>query len=378
MKKYLIGRSSYQGGEEKEEPPQQSSDEQFMGRLVKKRKFEMEHDKKDLSVVNAHERDLRIKFVEKGHYYEKEGGGRFSISVSGIKGFIFPPFSEEDTIASKFQNPQKDKDGNLILKNGRAIVGRSAKARVDPEDYGLTRRECIEKQRGASASGTLVHLKAEKYLNLQLPPGMPQERRMAHFLQKADFTEEEFNEAKQIIDAESQWIREGWTIFRTEWSIFCEKFDYAGQIDVVLRRPSAGGGWEYAILDWKTTRHAMSSCFSWNKFPNAFYPFDEFPATLGNAYLFQMALYAHTLIHEYGLNVVMVRAIGIHKRKRAGEIKTWTEIPLQEVSAVLAMYREFKDLERLIKDWEENGHTANGLFPTLREPPFFKKLPDDP
>jgi hypothetical protein len=328
-------------------------------------------EKVELSVINAHERDSEITFFEDGHYYLNNLGERFRISVSGIKGFIFPPFAHEDSISSKFQNPQRDAEGKLILKNGRSIVGKSAAAKTFPEDYGLTRRECIEKQRATSSFGTMIHLRIEKYLELQLDPAMPLARKMAYFLQKVVYTEEESNIAKQVIDAEAQWVREGWSVYRTEWTIFNEDFNLAGQIDVCLRRRGVNG-YEYAILDWKTTRHRMSSCFSWKNFPNAFYPFHRFQATLGNQYLIQMALYAQILTQKYGMKVVMVRAVGLHQTSRLGETKTWVDIPYAEVNAALSMWNEFMKLERLIKDWEETGNTADDLFPTLLGPPYFK------
>jgi hypothetical protein len=382
MKKYLIGPSKRplgeeEGGEQEENnksssSPHASSKDPIPNETKRVKVME----KGALSEINAHERDSEITFFEDGHYYVNHLGERFRTSVSGIKGFIFPPFAHEDSISSKFQNPQRDAEGKLILKNGRSVVGRSAAAKTFPEDYGLTRRECIEKQRATSSFGTMVHLRIEKYLELQLDPAMPLARKMAYFLQKAVYTEEESNIAKQVIDAEAQWVREGWSVYRTEWTIFNEDFNLAGQIDVCLRRRGVNG-YEYAILDWKTTRHRMSSCFSWKNFPNAFYPFHRFKATLGNQYLIQMALYAQILTLKYGMRVVMVRAVGLHQSSRLGETKTWLDIPFAEVNAALVMWNEFIKLERLIKEWEETGNTADDLFPTLLAPPYFKRPPGD-
>lgn len=379
MKKSLIGRSrcpddDNEGGGEK-----QTSDEQFIERKIRKIKFDRKNAGK-LSVVNGHARDVRIEFVAEGHYYKKEHGGKFRISVSGVKGYFFPSFMQDDSIQSKFQFPQKGEDGEYIRKNGRLIVGRSERARGYPPDYGLTRSECIAKQRESANIGTLVHAKAERYLELQLDPAMPVDRRIGYFLQKLDFDDHEFNIAKQVIDAEMQWIREGWTVFRTEWSVFNEDFNLAGQIDVVLKRMN-GLAAEYAVIDWKTSKNPMTSCFSWKDFPNAFYPFHEYPATLANQYLMQEALYAHILVSKYGMNVVMLRAIGLHKDKRAGETKSWFKtapgggagIPFAEVDEMLKIWKNFMEVERMIKAWEETGLTANGLFPTLSEPPFFIK-----
>lgn len=373
MKKYLIGQSSRP---DEEEGGKRTSDEEFATRRVKKIKYDMKHAG-ELCVINSHPRDTELEFVEEGHYYKKRSGGRFRISVSGFKGHFLPPFASDDSIASKFQFPQKDKDGNLILKNGRKLVGRSPSAKKNPPDFGLTRRECIEKQRATSVYGTMIHAKAEKYLELQLDPAMPKERRMAYFLQAREYTTEDLNIAKQVVEAELQWISEGWTVYRTEWSVFDEDFDIAGQIDIVLKRMN-GLEAEYAVVDWKTTRFSMNTCFSWGKFENAFYPFDEFRATLGNQYLLQMSLYARKLKYKYDMNVVMVRAIGLHKDKPQGETRTWTDIPFNEVERGLMIWKNFLELEKHIKEWEEDGLTAEGLFPSLPEPPFFRKIQDDP
>lgn len=379
MKKHLLGSSSYQPAavEGRDEGRgEQSTDEQFVQRKVKKIKYEMAH-RGELSTINAHPRDTQLMFVEDGHYYKKEQGGRFRVSVSAIKGHFFAPFAQDDSIAMKFQFPQRDKDGKLILKNGRSMVGRSPKARMDPPDFGLTRKECVEKQRATSTYGTMIHAKAQRYLELQLDPAVPKARRIALFLQTQDFSDEDINVAKQVVEAELLWISEGWTIFRTEWSVFNEDFDLAGQIDVVLKRMN-GLEAEYAVLDWKTTKFRMSSNFAWKAdSKNAFYPFHEYQATLGTQYLVQMTLYAHILVAKYGMKVVMVRAIGLHKEKQLGESTTWKDVPFKEMDTALDIWKNFLVLEKMTKEWEETGLTAQGLFPTLTEPPFFKTLRDD-
>lgn len=373
MKRYLIGSSS-STPKATEEATGASSDEQFVQRKVKKMKHEIAH-RGELSVINAHPRDTQLEFVEEGHYYKKEQGGRFRISVSAFKSYFFPAFNTDESIDMKFQFPQKDAEGNYILKNGRRIVGASSKSRENPPDFGLTRRECIEKQRATSTHGTKVHKMAEIYLERQLDPSIPKARRIAIFLGKADFTDEEINTAKQVVEAELTWISEGWTVFRTEWSIFNEDYDLAGQIDVVLKRMN-GLEAEYAILDWKTTKSKMSTSFSWKQ-KTAFYPFHEYKSTLGTQYLLQLASYADMLQRKYGMKVTMVRAIGIHKDRPNGEVCTWTDIPYKEVATGLGIWKNFLELEGMIKEWEENGLTSHGLFPTLREPPFFKKIQDD-
>lgn len=360
MKKHLINISR----------PAPYQDELSIGRSMKKIKLEMK--KKDaLNTRNSHPRDFQIKFVQEGHYYVKENGGRFRISVSALEGMFFPPFDQEKSIKSKFKTPQKDKDGELVLKDGQMIVGQGG--RLPPPDFGLTRKECIEKQEKTSVDGTIIHKKCEDYMELQLDQSIPIERRIALFLNKDDFVLEEFFVAKQVVEAELQWIKEGWKIYRTEWSIFDETLDLAGQVDVVLEK-GHGDTKEYMVLDWKTTRHNMSTNWGFDDkdFMKGFYPINHIPGTLQMKYFLQMSIYSVILRNKYGLNVTTIRAVGIHKDKKLGEVKT--SVPLfDEVEKIFKCWSNYLVLENNIKLWESNQGSFNGLLPVPKSPPFYEK-----
>jgi hypothetical protein len=360
MKKHLINIST--------RPLHQ--DELTTNRSMKKIKLEMQQ-KTNLATKNSHPRDFQIKFIADGHYYLKEDGTKFRISVSTLESLFFPPFDREKSLVSKFRTPHRDDKGELVLKDGHKIVGQGGK--LPPPDFGLTRRECIEKQEQTSVNGTMIHKKAEDYLELQLDQSIPIERRIALFLNKEQFTKEEFYTAKQVVEAELQWIKEGWKIYRTEWNIFDETLDLAGQADVVLER-GHGESKEYMVLDWKTTRHAMSTNWGWDDkdTQRAFYPINDLFGTLQNKYFLQMSMYAVILKDKYNINVTQIRAIGIHEDKKHSEVKT-SPVLESEIYKIFKVWKNYLKFENAVKKWEmnEKGVSFDGLLPIPKSPPFF-------
>jgi hypothetical protein len=212
-----------------------------------------------------------------------------------------------------------------------------------------------------------------------LDPSIPLEKRITNFINKEQFTKEEFFVAKQIVDCELEWIREGWRVFRTEWTIFDEDLNLAGQVDVVLQRRN-GDDKEYMILDWKTTRHPMSSNFTGEDkdLRNAFYPISHLPSTLEMKYYIQMSIYASILTRRYGMNVTQIRACGIHTDKRNSEVKTSPPL-YEEVSRIFKCWESYMGLENALKKWETDGRDSlNGVLPVPKDPPFFRRpISDD-
>lgn len=310
-----------------------------------------------LNIINKHEKDNGIKFFEDGHYYIDENGKRFRISTTGWKSLFCIPFDMENALNMKFKV-------HTVNASHQKISG-------SVEDNGLDRKECINKMRAKAQFGTEMHAKIEHYVNQQGNGnylGMPVEFRLALMLGK-EFTDKQYNCATQMLRAEDNYFREGWTPYRVEWSIYNTKLQKAGQIDMVLKRRGVNGEDEYMVLDWKTSSSGnVHKAANW-MYKQMFYPIQHLRNCPATEYKLQMSDYANTLITEYGLNVVEIRAEVLYPNKALGE--TIASRPLlEEVNSMNHVWACHLEHEALIAKWEKN-EIRSTLFPDSTAPIFY-------
>jgi hypothetical protein len=342
---------------------------------AKKHKASTPPAKITLNVANRHPHDDKVTFHENGHFYVNEEGKRFRISTTGWLGLFCKPFDEEACILSKFQNPGTN-------DRGEKVVGMSERGKTKPEDFGLTRKECILKMRWKAAFGTMMHGKIERYLDEVQGAsygafmGMPIEMRQHLLLYGGDeagpVTEQQFKCSLQMLRAEDQWQREGWRPYRAEWTIFSKPLCKAGQIDLVLIRYTPTGTAEYMVLDWKTTEKRPGDLKDW-KCPNMYHPVEHVCHTYANSYKLQMSDYASVLINEYGLNVVEVRAIILNPYKDIGHMITARPM-LEEIKMMSSVWSAYLSFESLLVDWERNKQRSP-ILPEQTRPQFYAYKP---
>lgn len=176
---------------------------------------------------NAHERDARCVFEEDIHKYYVDGR-EISISVSGVWGQYFEEFDPVAATDKYFANWCADP----FNKYYQLIKYMELVQRLGPEEQKAGIRELWSRNGTASAdSGTEMHANIEKYLNDEPVTVDVDQIEFAQFL----CWRKEFRPELELKP------------YRTEWSIFDEELDVAGQIDAVFIDKD-GGLW---MVDWK-------------------------------------------------------------------------------------------------------------------------------
>jgi hypothetical protein len=98
--------------------------------------------------------------------------------------------------------------------------------------------------------------------------------------------------------------------YRTEWSIYSEEHDIAGQIDAIFIDKNTN---EFILVDWKRVlnmEYESSSPFQKEKFGK--YPFEKIPDTNFGHYTLQVNLYEMILKKFYNINIHKKLLVQIH------------------------------------------------------------------
>lgn len=226
----------------------------------------------NLSKINKHERDSRIRFDEKPHiYYVDEVA--YDISVTKFVHDFFEKFNP-DTVISKFYEYWQSNENS--------------------EYFGLSPEEIKEmwKQNGMEASkmGTMLHRDIELFYNEQDIENDSQE--FKHFL---DFQKD----------------NEHLKPYRTEWEIFDEDYKLAGSIDCVFEHEG-----EFHIFDWKRVKEIKEN----NKYQEGKYPLNHLPDANYWHYSLQLNIYKYILESKYGLKVGNLSLVVLHPEKDSYEL----------------------------------------------------------
>lgn len=162
-----------------------------------------------LSLLNAHERDARVRFDEAPHKYYIDGSSEGYTSVTTFIHQLFPHFNA-DVVISKML-----KGKNWETSKWHGMTRQEIKAAWDANG------------KAAAASGTLMHANIEHYYNLEPHETLSEEWKLfANFLQ-----------ARPLLKP-----------FRTEMIVYAEELKLAGSIDMIYHDPDEEGA--YLIYDW--------------------------------------------------------------------------------------------------------------------------------
>jgi hypothetical protein len=222
-----------------------------------------------LEVNNIHERDTRIKFFEKDHYYTIDDN-IVERSVTTIAGSIFSKFDPDKAIKSM----------------------KSKSTWRDHELYGKTNDEIknIWNDNGQVASmlGTQMHRAIELYYNN---------------IEQEDHDILNTIEYKYFLN----FVKDHPNIipYRTEWSIYHDEFNIAGQIDLC----SINDDGTYSIYDWKRSKKIDMCGYNGKK---AEEPFKYIPDGNYWKYTLQLNIYKYILESKYGLKVKDMYIIVCH------------------------------------------------------------------
>ena len=161
-----------------------------------------------LSQQNKHERDCRISFDEKTHTYYIDGTSDGIISVTTLIHNHFPKFDSDKVL--KLMKNKEEKYPNMTDEDIKKTWADNGKL--------------------SSERGTKLHKMIENYYN-----GI-----------QNDKEDEKIAEFQYFLNFNNS-IKDIFTPYRTEWSVFDGSIDLAGQIDMLYKKNDG----TYALYDWK-------------------------------------------------------------------------------------------------------------------------------
>lgn len=210
---------------------------------------------------NKHNRDKRIKFYPEPHIYTID---RVPVqSASTIVSRFFPEFDIE--YWSRKKAPQLNMTSITVKKMWQ------------------------QKGKNARDKGTFVHEQIEKY-----------------FLNEKYEKTEEFYQFDQFINDHNL------NIYRTEWRIFCEDYNFAGTIDLVVKNNDGS----YHIYDWKRSKKVINEYngtpITKNKWQNGIGKLSHLDDTSYNRYSLQQNMYRYILETKYGISISKIYLVIIH------------------------------------------------------------------
>ena len=342
--------------------------------------MEQEMGEQHLNVINRLDQDKNIQFIEDGHYYVDGAGKRFRYSCTGFLSLFCYPYDESATMKMKFQNPMWSDEKRAYVV-GRSNLGIEKYPNKFPEDYGLTRKESLEKMRAKSTFGTEMHAKIEAYINRQGPGnfmGCTDEYRLIQMV-GTNCNLQELNCARQVLQVENDYLRAKERPWRTELSIGSSRLLLAGQVDCVLERVNASGAKELVILDWKTTTHEPKKLWGWKPKEDRWgldksvlpWPLSDMPNNNASKYFLQMSLYAY-IMRDLGLNVVEIRAIVLNPTKSYPTVIKSKPL-FDQIELLVTKWNEYLKLEKDIMQWEKDSTFRPHYLPSQTHPVFFSQ-----
>jgi ATP-dependent exoDNAse (exonuclease V) beta subunit len=224
-----------------------------------------------LEKENAHERDKRIIFDEESHTYTVDGKV-YNGSVTGFIHKFFKDFDPEETI-NKYYKKWQDNTKHKY--------------------HGMTKDQIIKqwqtKAKLSSELGTKLHRQIELTYN-SIPCDEPGEDFML-FAQ--------YYKAHKHLKA-----------YRTEWSVFHEELELAGQIDMLYKDDKGN----FILCDWKRTEEIKLHAFSTNVQPPqmAQPPIQHLEDCNFIHYSIQLNIYKAILKEKYNIEVTDMFLVKLH------------------------------------------------------------------
>lgn len=232
-----------------------------------------------LSVLHPHPRDRLVAFEEHDHKYyrlypEEPSRQRrqFPISTTGLVHCFFKEFDLKHGIACARRSKDEKKQ--------------HYKTMTDDEIADAWERNRNE----AAAAGTKMHKQIELYYNGTSDAesaSYRQGREWQHFM---------------AFDAWRQ--QQGLVPWRTEWSLFDDEDNFAGQIDMVYRTKTG----EYVIYDWKRTRELKTD----NRYDSGFGPLEDLDDCNYNHFILQLNIYQYVVERNYGIKIADRKVVLLH------------------------------------------------------------------
>ena len=239
-----------------------------------------------LTSVNAHPRDARISFDEEKHLYFLDNCWQFPRSVSAVWSSFFERFDAVAVIERYFDTWAENDESKYyaLIKDKRAE--RTTDADIKRHIADAWRHKGDE----ASNFGSHIHRQIELFLNAQ------------PFDDSSDELQQFFDFLRSFASPRR------WIPFRTEWSIYNEDMQVAGQIDCIFVDPKG----QFHMVDWKCVARNLEplsgECFG----KYGFGPCEKLLDNKFNHYLAQQNLYAVILEQCYDISLTSMWLVQLH------------------------------------------------------------------
>lgn len=247
----------------------------------------MSRGKYKLYENNEHPLDQFCEFDEPSHKYYINGK-LVGLSVSGLWGRYFEEFDGVATVEKYFDNWKRDSNSKYF--NVIKFMERVLQYNETDQKRGILKLWSSGGEE-ASTSGTDMHLQIELFLN--------DEAYNPHSVEFQQFLKwlSDFKDGENI------------SAYRTEWSVYDEQADLAGQIDSVFKNDKD----EYYMVDWKRcapSQNYKTKEMEWLSPNNAAFGNKKglshcnmLPNTKFYHYVIQQNLYKYLVENKYGITI---------------------------------------------------------------------------
>lgn len=219
-----------------------------------------------LKDINAHNRDIRVKFDKEPHLYYVDGK-KYDISVTGFVKLFFQEFNADSIIEKNYQKWQENKDSKY---------------------YGLDinkiKRIWSENAKESSKLGSILHNDIELFQN-----NIHIKNETVEFQYFLNFNER---------------VSDKLIPYRTEWIIFDERIKLAGSIDMCYKDKNGNT----ILIDWKRSKKISKE----NSFRSGKKPLNHIPDSNFWHYSLQLNMYKYILEKNYDINVSSMHIVKLH------------------------------------------------------------------
>ena len=222
----------------------------------------------ELSTINPHPRDERIRFVESSHTYFIDGSKEGYISTTTLVHNLFEKF-DADKVIKKMMRSKKWESSPYFG--------------MEPDQI----KDSWEENRDSAAkAGTLMHENIENFYN-----------KVSHETESKEFElfSNYLNDHKE------------YEPYRTEWCIFDERSKVCGSVDMVYKDPDNPGF--HIIADWKRSK-AIKKDNAWQSGSDRFT--SHLPDCNFIHYSIQLGIYKYILQKYYDIKISETFIVVLH------------------------------------------------------------------
>lgn len=308
-----------------------------------------------LNHLHAHPFDLRIKFDEGPHIYTVDGE-QMPISVSGLVGAFHKPFDSEELLQNIFYKAKGQDSRTYRIPYSKTSTSSNKFA-------GLTIYETAKLWKHQNQAGTDFHACVEYFfdkLGTTHYSDMTNTEKVKHFRSCPNYNDvDNKTTSEQFFRAMEAFHREGWQLYRYEWNVFWEEYEFCGGVDAVFKRRTFNGIDEFAIVDWKRSSSDYTKVYGKGTLRKLFYPLEDVKDNKFECYSLQVSFYAAILHYKYGFNVTKAYFVQFHP-EQATHILHTVNLNLAKTMHLIQIWKNHRDLHKKYTEFIKGSKGTSG------------------